>query len=104
MACYIKQLNQELVPQLLEEIATQHRKVDRLNERLMPLTDQWQDIEVCIDKNPENTEMLIFKGRLDERIDTLLKEIVTCNDYIKSMQRSYARITKSGILYLQSMT
>lgn len=104
LACYIKQLNQELAPQLLEEIATQHRKVDRLNERLMPLTDQWQDIEVCIDKNPENTEMLIFKGRLDERIDTLLKEIVTCNDYIKSMQRSYARITKSGILYLQSMT
>ena len=95
---YIKQLNCELAPTLLEEIAVQHQKIERLNERLAPLTVQWRDIEERIDENPDDAEMLISKGRLDEKIDTLLNEIVARNGFMKTLQQCYAKITKAGIL------
>ena len=95
---YIKQLNCELAPTLLEEMAVQHQKIERLNERLAPLTVQWRDIEERIDENPEDAEMLISKGRLDEKIDTLLNEIVARDGFMKTLQQCYAKITKAGIL------
>ena len=38
------------------------------------------------------------KGRLDERIDTILNEIIARNNFMKSLQQCYAKITKLGIL------
>jgi hypothetical protein len=98
VADYIEQLNRELSKTLLEDIATQHQKIERLNERLTPLTAQWRDIEERIDEDPEDAEMLISKGRLDEKIDTLLNEIVARDGFMKTLQQSYAKIAKSGIL------
>ena len=98
VADYIEQLNRELSKTLLEDIATQHQKIERLNERLDPLTAQWRDIEAQLDENPEDAEMLISKGRLDEKIDTLLNEIVARDDFMKTLQQCYAKITKAGIL------
>ena len=98
VADYIEQLNRELSKTLWEDIATQHQKIERLNERLAPLTVQWRDIEERIDENPEDAEMLISKGRLDEKIDTLLNEIVARNGFMKTLQQCYAKITKAGIL------
>lgn len=98
IADYIEQLNRELVPTLLEDIAVQHSKIERLNERLDPLTEQWRNIEDRLDENPEDAETLISKGRLDEKIDTLLNEIVTRDGFMKTLQQSYAKIAKSGVL------
>lgn len=98
VADYIEQLNRELVPTLLEEIAVQHSKTERLNGRLDPLTEQWRNIEDRLDENPEDAEMLISKGRLDEKIDTLLNEIVAREGFMKTLQQCYAKITKSGVL------
>ena len=98
VADYIEQLNRELSKTLLEDIATQHQKIERLNERLDPLTAQWRDIEAQLDENPEDAEMLISKGRLDEKIDTLLNEIVARDGFMKTLQQCYAKITKAGIL------
>ena len=98
VADYIERLNRELAPTLLEEIAVQYQKIERLNERLAPLTEQWRDIEEHLNENPEDAEMLISKGRLDEKIDTLLNEIVTRDGFMKTLQQSYAKIAKSGVL------
>jgi hypothetical protein len=79
-------------------IARQQQKIDKLNERLDPLTASWRDIEERLDEDPEDAETLISKGRLDEKIDTLLNEIVARDGFMKTLQQSYAKIAKSGIL------
>lgn len=98
VAKYIKEQCRLIMEELPTLIARQQKKIDRLNERLDPLTTSWCDIEEHLDKYPEDAETLISKGRLDEKIDTLLNEIVTRDGFIKTLQRCYANITKSGAL------
>lgn len=98
VADYIEQLNRELAPTLLEEIAVQHQKIERLNARLDPITEQWQEIEEQLDENPDCADSLVAKGRLDEKIDTILGEMVTRDGFMKALQQCYAKITKAGIL------
>jgi hypothetical protein len=79
-------------------IARQQKKIDKLNVRLDPLTATWLEIKERLDEDPENAETLISQGRLDERIDTILNEIIARNDFMKSLQQCYAQIAKSGML------
>ncbi len=97
-ADYIERHNRELAPQILEKIVTQQHMIERLNERLYPITELWRDIEERLNENPDDAQTLISKGRCDEKIDTLLNEIVNRNDFMKEMHQCYAAITKSGVL------
>ena len=86
----------------MEELPTlivrQQQKIDKLNQRLDPLTATWLEIKERLDEDPENAETLISQGRLDERIDTILNEIIARDSFIKSLQQCYAKIGKSGML------
>jgi hypothetical protein len=94
----IVRLNREMFGNIEGEIAKQHAKIDTLNERLDPLTARWQEIEVELDEDPDSAETLIAKGRLDEKIDAILNEVVARDGLMKSLQEVYAKITKAGVL------
>ena len=79
-------------------IARQQQKIDKHSQRLDPITATWLEIKERLDEDPKNAETLISQGRLDERIDTILNEIIARNDFMKSLQQYYAQIAKSGIL------
>lgn len=98
VAEYIEEQCRLIMEELPTLIARQQQKIDKLNQRLDPLTATWLDIKERLDEDPENAENLISQGRLDERIDTVLNEIIARDSFIKSLQQCYAKITKSGIL------
>lgn len=98
VATYIKEQCRHIIEELPTLITRQQQKIDKLNERLDPLTATWLEIKERLDEDPDNAETLISQGRLDERIDTILNEIIARNDFMKSLQQCYATITKSGIL------
>ena len=98
VAEYIEEQCRLIMEELPTFIARQQQKIDKLNQRLDPLTATWLDIKEQLDEDPENAETLISQGRLDERIDTILNEIIARNDFMKSLQQCYAKITKSGVL------
>jgi uncharacterized coiled-coil protein SlyX len=101
VAKYIEEQCRLTMEELPTLIARQQQKIDKLNERLDPLTASWRDIEERLDEDPEDAETLISKGRLDEKIDTLLNEIVARDGFMKTLQQCYAKIAKSGILLLR---
>lgn len=98
VAEYIEEQCRLMMEELPTLIARQQQKIDKLNQRLDPLTATWLEIKERLDEDPENAENLISQGRLDERIDTILNEIIARDSFIKSLQQCYATITKSGIL------
>lgn len=98
VAEYIEEQCRLIMEELPTLIARQQQKIDKLNQRLDPLTATWLEIKERLDEDPENAENLISQGRLDERIDTILNEIIARDSFIKSLQQCYATITKSGIL------
>lgn len=98
VAGYIEEQCRLIMEELPTLIARQQQKIDKLNQRLDPITATWLEIKERLDEDPENAETLISQGRLDERIDTILNEIVARNDFMKSLQQCYAKIAKSGIL------
>lgn len=98
VAEYIEEQCRLIMEELPTLIARQQQKIDKLNQRLDPLTATWLEIKERLDEDPENAETLISQGRLDERIDTILNEIIARNDFIKSLQQCYAKIAKSGVL------
>lgn len=98
VAEYIEEQCRLIMGELPTLIARQQQKIDKLNQRLDPLTATWLEIKERLDEDPENAENLISQGRLDERIDTILNEIIARDSFIKSLQQCYATITKSGIL------
>lgn len=98
VAEYIEEQCRLIMEELPMLIARQQQKIDKLNQRLDPLTATWLEIKERLDEEPENAENLISQGRLDERIDTILNEIIARNDFMKSLQQCYAQIAKSGIL------
>jgi uncharacterized coiled-coil protein SlyX len=98
VATYIKEQCLLIMEELPTLIARQQQKIDKLNQRLDPLTATWLEIKERLDEDPENAETLISQGRLDERIDTILNEIIARDSFIKSLQQCYAKITKSGVL------
>lgn len=98
VAEYIEEQCHLIMEELPTLIARQQQKIDKLNQRLDPLTATWLEIKERLDEDPENAENLISQGRLDERIDIILNEIIARDSFIKSLQQCYATITKSGIL------
>ena len=98
VAEYIEEQCRLIMEELPTLIARQQQKIDKLNERLDPLTATWLEIKERLDEDPENAEALISQGRLDERIDTILNEIVTRDGFMKTLQQCYAKIAKSGML------
>ena len=98
VAEYIEEQCQFIMEELPILIARQHQKIDKLNQRLDPLTATWFEIKERLDEDPENAETLISQGRLDERIDTILNEIIARNAFMKYLQQCYTKIAKSGIL------
>ena len=98
VAEYIEEQCCLIMEELPTLIARQQQKIDKLNQRLDPLTATWLEIKERLDEDPENAENLISQGRLDERIDTILNEIIARDSFIKSLQQCYAKITKSGVL------
>ena len=98
VAEYIEEQCRLIMEELPTLIARQQQKIDKLNQRLDPLTATWLEIKERLDEDPENAENLISQGRLDERIDTILNEIIARDSFIKSLQQCYAKITKSGVL------
>lgn len=98
VAEYIEEQCRLIMEELPTLIARQQQKIDKLNQRLDPLTATWLEIKERLDEDPENAENLISQGRLDERIDTILNEILARDSFIKSLQQCYAAITKSGVL------
>lgn len=98
VAEYIEEQCRLIMEELPTLIARQQQKIDKLNQRLDPLTATWLEIKERLDEDPENAETLISQGRLDERIDTILNEIIARDSFIKSLQQCYATITKSGVL------
>lgn len=95
---YIEEQCRLIMEELPTLIARQQQKIDKLNQRLDPITATWLEIKERLDEDPENAENLISQGRLDERIDTILNEIIARDSFIKSLQQCYATITKSGVL------
>lgn len=95
---YIEEQCRLIMEELPTLIARQQQKIDKLNQRLDPLTATWLEIKERLDEDPENAENLISQGRLDERIDTILNEIIARDSFIKSLQQCYAKIAKSGVL------
>ena len=95
---YIEEQCRLIMEELPTFIARQQQKIDKLNQRLDPLTATWLEIKERLDEDPENAENLISQGRLDERIDTILNEIIARDSFIKSLQQCYAKIAKSGML------
>lgn len=98
VAEYIEEQCRLIMEELPTLIARQQQKIDKLNQRLDPITATWLEIKERLDEDPENAETLISQGRLDERIDTILNEIIARNDFMKSLQQCYAQIAKSGML------
>ena len=98
VAEYIEEQCRLIMEELPTLIARQQKKIDKLNVRLDPLTATWLEIKERLDEDPENAETLISQGRLDERIDTILNEIIARDSFIKSLQQCYAKIAKSGVL------
>ena len=98
VAEYIEEQCRLIMEELPTLIARQQKKIDKLNVRLDPLTATWLEIKERLDEDPENAETLISQGRLDERIDTILNEIIARDSFIKSLQQCYAKIVKSGVL------
>ena len=98
VAEYIEEQCRLIMEELPTLIARQQQKIDKLNQRLDPLTATWLEIKERLDEDPENAENLISQGRLDERIDTILNEIIARDSFIKSLQQCYAKIAKSGML------
>ena len=98
VAEYIEEQCRLIMEELPTLIARQQQKIDKLNQRLDPLTATWLEIKERLDEDPENAENLISQGRLDERIDTILNEIIARDSFIKSLQQCYAKITKSEVL------
>lgn len=98
VAEYIEEQCRLIMEELPTLIARQQQKIDKLNQRLDPITATWLEIKERLDEDPENAENLISQGRLDERIDTILNEIIARDSFIKSLQQCYAQIAKSGIL------
>lgn len=99
VAEYIEEQCRLIMEELPTLIARQQQKIDKLNQRLDPLTATWLEIKERLDEDPENAETLISQGRLDERIDTILNEIIVRNDFMKSLQQCYAQIAKSGVIH-----
>lgn len=97
VAEYIEEQCLLIMEELPTLIARQQQKIDKLNQRLNPITATWLEIKERLDDDPENAENLISQGRLDERIDTILNEIIARNDFMKSLQQCYAQIAKSEI-------
>ena len=98
VAEYIEGQCRLIMEELPTLIARQQNKIDKLNQRLDPLTATWLEIKERLDEDPENAETLFSQGRLDERIDTILNEIIARNDFMKSLKQCYAQIAKSGIV------
>ena len=98
VAEYIEEQCRLIMEELPTLIARQQKKIDKLNVHLDPLTATWLEIKERLDEDPENAETLISQGRLDERIDTILNEIIARDSFIKSLQQCYAKIAKSGVL------
>lgn len=98
VAEYIEEQCRLIMEELPTLIARQQQKIDKLNQRLDPLTAIWLEIKERLDEDPENAENLISQGRLDERIETILDEIIARDSFIKSLQQCYATVAKSGIL------
>lgn len=98
VAEYIQEQCRLIMEELPTLIARQQNKIDKLNQHLDPLTATWLEIKELLYEDPPNTETLISQGRLDERIDTILNEIIARNDFMKSLQQYYAQIAKSDIL------
>ena len=98
VAEYIEEQCRLIMEELPTLIARQQNKIDKLNQRLDPITATWLEIKERLDEDPENAETLISQGRLDERIDTILNEIIARNDFMKILQQCYAKIAKSSIL------
>lgn len=99
VAEYIEEQCRLIIEELPTLIALQQQKIDKLNQRLDPITATWLEIKERLDEDPENAETLISQGRLDERIDTILNEIIARNDFMKTLQQCYAKIAKSGVLH-----